>query len=112
MPTTTEATPLPLDTAARRRLRHFTIDPPFRCAPALSSLLGTLPVAPSRSPATSCRCRATVEPPASMPLRRPARGARALQQAAQAVCSAGLLGHGPAGLSTDRAWQATAPHGL
>jgi hypothetical protein len=36
-----------------------TIDPSFRCVPALSSLPGTFPVTPSRSPATPCRRRAT-----------------------------------------------------
>jgi hypothetical protein len=45
----------PMNDAARRRLRRLTVDPPFRCAPTLSSLPGTFPVTPSRSPATPCR---------------------------------------------------------
>jgi hypothetical protein len=42
----------PMSATARRRLRRLTADPPFRCTHALSSLLGTFPVTPSRSPAT------------------------------------------------------------
>jgi hypothetical protein len=53
--TTTGATPLPLNAAARCHLRRLTIGTPFRCAPALSSLPGISPVPPSRSPTTPCR---------------------------------------------------------
>jgi hypothetical protein len=87
----------PTNAAARCRLHRLTVDPPFRCASALSSLPDTFPVTPSRSPATPCRRRATAEPPASTPPRRPMHGlhvvtapARTLQQAAQAGCPAGL----------------------
>jgi hypothetical protein len=48
----------PTNAAARRRLPRLTVDPPFRCAPVLSSLPGTFPVTPSRSSATPCRRRA------------------------------------------------------
>jgi hypothetical protein len=96
-PATTGAPSPPTNAAARHRLHHLTVDPPFRCAPALSSLPGTFPVTPSGSPVTPCRHRATTEPPASTPPRHPARGlrvvtvpARALQQDAQAGCPAGL----------------------
>jgi hypothetical protein len=85
-PATTGAPSPPTNAAARRRLPRLTVDPPFRCAPAHSSFPGTLPVTPSRSPATPYRRRATAEPPVSTPLRRPARA----QQAAQASCPAGL----------------------
>jgi hypothetical protein len=43
---TTGATPPPLNTAARRHLCRLTVDPPFRCAPALSSFPGTFPMPP------------------------------------------------------------------
>jgi hypothetical protein len=79
---TTGATPPPLNTAARRRLRCLTIDPPLRCAPAPSSLPGTSPMAPSISPATPCRQIAAAEPPTSAPPHRPACGACALPWAA------------------------------
>jgi hypothetical protein len=94
-PPTGALSPL-MNAAARRRLRCLTVDPPFRCAPALSSLPGTFPATPSRSPATPCHRRATAEPPVSTPLRRPAHGLRMVtaparaQQAAQAGCPAGL----------------------
>jgi hypothetical protein len=100
LPATTGAPSPPTNAATRRRLHRLTVDPPFRYAPALSSLPDTFPVTPSRSPATPCRRRATAEPSASTPPCRPARGlrvvtaparaARALQQAAQAGCPAGL----------------------
>jgi hypothetical protein len=64
-----------------------TIDPPFWCAPALSSLPGTFPVTPSRSPATPCRRRATAKPPASMPPRRPTHGLRVVNAPARAHCN-------------------------
>jgi hypothetical protein len=76
----------PTNAAAQHRLRRLTIDPPFRCAPALSSLLGTFPVTPSRSPATPCCHRATVELPASTPPRvrsRPRRPVAPLDRAAR-----------------------------
>jgi hypothetical protein len=88
-PATTGAPSPPTNTAARRHLHRLTVDPPFRCAPALSSLPGSFPVTTSRSPATPC----AVEPP---PSRRRARhrtvprAARALQQVEQAGCPAGL----------------------
>jgi hypothetical protein len=63
-----------MNVAARRRLHRLTVDPPFRCAPALSSLPGTFPVTPSRSPATPCHSQDTTELPVSTPPRRPARG--------------------------------------
>jgi hypothetical protein len=47
---------------AQRRLRRLTIDLPFRCAPALSSLPGTFPV----TPRNLRQHLAAVEPPASM----------------------------------------------
>jgi hypothetical protein len=56
--TTTGATPPPLNTAARRRLRRLTVDPPFRCAPALSSLPGATPGPHRCSPTTPCHRRA------------------------------------------------------
>jgi hypothetical protein len=115
----------PMNAAARHRLSRFTVDPPFRCAPALSSLPGTFPVTPSRSPATPYRRRATAEPPASTPPRHPTRGlrvvtapARARHARAAAGCAgrlprwAGLPGRGPVGVSADRVWQAAAPRGL
>jgi hypothetical protein len=43
-----------MNAAARRRSHRLTVDPPFRCAPALSSLPGSFPVTPSRSPAIPC----------------------------------------------------------
>jgi hypothetical protein len=43
----------PMNAAARRRLHRLTVDPPFRCAPALSSLPDTFPVTPSRWQATT-----------------------------------------------------------
>jgi hypothetical protein len=60
-PATTGAPSPPMNAAAQRRLHRLTVDPPFRCAPALSSLPGTFPVTPSRSPATPCHRRATSE---------------------------------------------------
>jgi hypothetical protein len=108
---TTGATPPPLDTTARRRLRRLTVDPSFRCAPALSSFPGTFPVAPSRSPVTPCRRRATVKPPVSTPLRRPTR-ARYSGPRRPFPRWAGLPGRGPASFSADRAWQAAMPRGL
>jgi hypothetical protein len=74
---TTGAPSPPPNAAARRCLRHLTVDLPFRCAPALSSLSGTFPVTPSRSPATPCHRRATAEPPVSAPPHRPVCGDRA-----------------------------------
>jgi hypothetical protein len=53
-PATTGAPTPPTNAAARRRWHRLTVDPPFRCTPALSSLPGTFPVTPSRSPATPC----------------------------------------------------------
>jgi hypothetical protein len=90
----TTGTPSPLTNAvARRRLHRLTVDPPFRCAPALSSLLSTFPVTPSRSPATPCHRRAADEHATAPSHARSARGdragarvARALQQATQASC--------------------------
>jgi hypothetical protein len=82
-PMTTGAPSPPTNAAARRRLHRLTVDLPFRCAPALSSLPGTFPVTPSRSPATPCRRRATAEPPTSTPPRRPTRGDRADVRALQ-----------------------------
>jgi hypothetical protein len=79
-PATTGAPSPPTNAAARRRLQRLTVDPPFRCAPALSSLPDTFPVTPSRSMATPCRRRATAEPPASTSPRR----------AQQASCPAGV----------------------
>jgi hypothetical protein len=81
---TTGAPSLPTNAAARRRWHRLTVDPPFRCAPVLSSLPGTFPVTPSRSPTSPCRRRATTEPPVSTPPRRRA------QQAVQASCPVGL----------------------
>jgi hypothetical protein len=93
-PPATTGAPSPLTNAAARRRWHLlTVDSPFRCNPVLSSLPGTFPVTPSRSPATPCHRRATAEPPASTPPRRPARGDRVgvrAQQATQAGCPAGL----------------------
>jgi hypothetical protein len=93
----TRAPSPPMNAAARRRLRCLTVDPPFRCAPALSSLPGTFPVIPSRSPATPYRRQSTAEPSASTPPCRPTCGlrvvtapARALQQDAQTGCPGGL----------------------
>jgi hypothetical protein len=54
-PATTGARSPPTNAAARCRMHRLTVDPPFRCAPVLSSLPGTFPVTPSRSPATPCR---------------------------------------------------------
>jgi hypothetical protein len=73
-PATTGAPSPPTNAVARRRLHLLTVDPPFRCAPVPSSLPGTFPVTPSRSPATPCHCRATAEPSMSTPPHRPARG--------------------------------------
>jgi hypothetical protein len=105
-----------------RRLRRLTIDPPFRCAPALFSLPGTFPVTPSRSPATPCHRQATAEPPASTPPRRPMHGLRVVTAPVRARSRprrpvaplgwAGLTGRGLAGISADRACQAAASRGL
>jgi hypothetical protein len=92
----TGASSPPTNAVARHRLRRLTVDPPFRCAPALSSLPGTFPVTPSRSPTTPCRRRATAKPLTSTPPPRPTHGLRVVtaparaQQAAQAGCPAGL----------------------
>jgi hypothetical protein len=120
--TTTRATPPPLITAARRRLHRLTVGMPFRCAPALSSLPGTSRVAPSRSPATPYRHRATAEPQTSVPLCHPMRGLRVVTTPARARVAAGHagrfphwaepLGHGLAAVSADHVWQAAVPRGL
>jgi hypothetical protein len=77
-PATTGAPSPPTNAAARCRWHRLIVDPPFWCAPVPSSLPGTFPVTPSRSPATPCCRRATAEPPASTPPRRHARGDRTL----------------------------------
>jgi hypothetical protein len=59
--TTTGVTPLPLNTAARRRLRRLTVDPPFRCTPTLSSLPGATLGPHQCSPATPCHRRVVGE---------------------------------------------------
>jgi hypothetical protein len=89
---TTRATPPPLNAAARRRLLRLTVGTPFRCAPTPSSLPGASPVAPSRSPVTPCRRRATTEPPTSTPPRCPARSLHVMTTPAYARC------HEPHGL--------------
>jgi hypothetical protein len=121
---TTEATPPPLNTSAQHHLRRLTVGPPFWCPSATSSLPGTPPVAPSRSPAEPYRWLTATKPPMSVPPRRPtcelravttpwARPARARYRAAgRLVDWIGPPGHGPASLSADRAWQATMPRGL
>jgi hypothetical protein len=86
---TTGAPSPPTNAAARRRLHRLTIDSSFRCAPVLSSLSGTFPVTPSRSPATPCRHRDTVEPPVSTPPRRLARGACARNRPRRPVAPLG-----------------------
>jgi hypothetical protein len=120
--TTTGATPPPLITAARRRLHCLTVGTPFRCAPALSSLPGTSRVAPSRSPATPYRHRATAEPQTSAPLCHPVRGLRVGTTSSRARVAAGHagrfphwaepLGRGLAAVSADHVWQAAVPCGL
>jgi hypothetical protein len=80
----TGAPSAPMNAAARRRLHRLTIDPLFLCAPTLSYLPDTFPVIPSRSPATPYRRRATAEPPASTPPRRPVRGLRVVTAPARA----------------------------
>jgi hypothetical protein len=100
-PATTGAPSPPTNAAVRRHWHRLTIDPSFRCAPVLSSLSGTFPVTPSRSPATPCRrrvCHSAVP--------------RAAGRVGQLPRWAGLPGRGPAGISADRAWQAAAPRGL
>jgi hypothetical protein len=68
-PLATTGAPSPLmNVVARRCLHCLTVDPPFPCAPALSSLPGTFPVTPSRSSATPCRRRATAEPHVGCPV--------------------------------------------
>jgi hypothetical protein len=47
LPATTGAPSPPTNAAARRRWHRLTVDPPFWCAPVLSSLPGTFPVTPS-----------------------------------------------------------------
>jgi hypothetical protein len=97
MSMTTRATPSPTNAAARRRLRRLTVDPPFQCAPALSSLPDTFLVTPfeisgNTLPPSSHR-RATGEHATALSCARSARGDRAgtrAQQAAQAGCPAGL----------------------
>ncbi len=118
-PATTGAPSPPTNAAARRRLHRLTVDPPFRCASVLSSLPGAFPVTPSRPPAAPCRRRATAEPPASTPPRRPARGDRADAHAVRAqrtrrpVPPLGWAARPwPSRRSADRAWQAAAPRGL
>jgi hypothetical protein len=109
---TTGATPPSLNTATRRRLRRLTVGTPFRCALALSSLPGTSPVPPSRSPATPC-CRLAADERATAPTR--ARGDRAgapvLQQAAQAAQAVFPAGLGCQAVAQP-AFQPTAPRGL
>jgi hypothetical protein len=98
----------PTNAAARRRLRRLTVDPPFWCAPALSSLPGTFPVTPSRSPTTPCRHRAAGEHATAPSRARSARGDRA----GRLPRWAGLPGRGPADVSADHTWQAATPRGL
>jgi hypothetical protein len=85
--TTTGAPSPPVNAAVPELSSRLAVDPPFRCAPSLSSLLGTFPVAPSRSPATPCRRRATAEPPVSTPLRHPTRGLCVVTAPARTRCS-------------------------
>jgi hypothetical protein len=80
--TTTRATPSPLNTAARHRLRHLAVGPPLRCAPAHSSLPGTSPVPPR----DLRQHLAAVKPPVRAPLRRPARGDHVGTRAARVRC--------------------------
>jgi hypothetical protein len=118
-PATTGGPSPPTNAAARRRWHRLTVDPPFRCAPVPSSLPGAFPVTPSRPPAAPCRRRATAEPSASAPPRRPARGDRAdapavrAQRARRPVPPLGWAARPwPSRRSADRAWQAAAPRGL
>jgi hypothetical protein len=133
--TTTGASPPPLNTTVRRRLGRLAVGPLLRCAPAPSSLPGTSPVAPSRSPATPCRWLTTIEPLSHARSAHgdhvSARAASALPQATQAVFPAGLsrqaaasrlfrpAAHGRppaeppgrclAAVSASRVWQAAGP---
>jgi hypothetical protein len=107
----------PMNAAARCRLRRLTVDPPFRCAPALSSLPGTFPVTPSRSPATPYLHRATGKHATAPSRTWSARGDRVDARAAAGRAGrlprwAGLPGRGPTCVSADCAWQAAAPRGL
>jgi hypothetical protein len=82
---TTGAPSPPANAAVPELSSRLAVDSPFRCAPALSSLPDTFPVAPSRSPATPCHRRETAKPSASTPPRSPARGERADARAARAA---------------------------
>jgi hypothetical protein len=103
----------PTNAAARLRLHLLTVDPPFRCTPALSFLPDTFPVTPSRFPTTPYHRRATAKPPPSTPLRRPARCARAAADHAGWLPRwAGLPGRGPTNVLADPAGLAANPRGL
>jgi hypothetical protein len=77
----------PMNATAQHRLHRLTVDPPFRCAPALSSLPGTFPVTPLKSPATPYRCRAAGEHTTTSSHTWSARGDRASARTARARCS-------------------------
>jgi hypothetical protein len=118
-PATTGGPSPPTNAAARRRWHRLTVDPPFRCALVPSSLPGAFPVTPSRPPAAPCRRRATAEPSASAPPRRPVRGDSAdapavrAQRARRPVPPLGWAARPwPSRRSADRAWQAATPRGL
>jgi hypothetical protein len=83
---TTGAPSPPTNVVARRRLYRLTVDPPFRCAPALSSFSDTFSV----NPRGLRQHLAAVELPLSRRRGRRHAVPRALQQAAQAGWPAGL----------------------
>jgi hypothetical protein len=101
--TTTGATPPPLNTTARRRLRRLAVDPPFRCAPTLSSLPDATPGPHRCSSATPCRRRAIGERAAAPSLVRSARGDHAGTRAARVRCSGLRKPFAPLGWAT-RPW--------
>jgi hypothetical protein len=110
----------PTNAAARRRLSSLTVDPSFRCAPALSSLPGTFPATPlefsgNTLPPSSHRRAVGDHATASSRTRSVCgdrAGARAAGCAGRLARWAGLPGRGRAGVLANRVWQAATSRGF